>query len=118
MMFQGTFAVITPALIVGAFADRMKFSALLIFTAAWSLLVYAPIAHWVWHPNGFLFGAGVLDFAGGTVVHINAGVAGLVACLVIGKRQGWGTDRKSTRLNSKPLMRISYAVFCCKTTNS
>src|SRR3546814_484681 len=91
MMFQGTFAVITPALIVGAFADRMKFSALLIFTAAWSLLVYAPIAHWVWHPNGFLFGAGVLDFAGGTVVHINAGVAGLVACLVIGKRKGWGT---------------------------
>ncbi|WP_431855075.1 ammonium transporter [Azospirillum sp.] len=88
-MFQMTFAIITPALIAGAFADRMKFSALLIFTALWSLVVYAPIAHWVWQPNGFLFGLGVLDFAGGTVVHINAGVAGLVAALVLGKRKGY-----------------------------
>ena len=91
-MFQMTFAIITPALIAGAFADRMKFSALLIFTALWSLLVYAPIAHWVWQPNGFLFGLGVLDFAGGTVVHINAGIAGLVAALVIGKRKGYPNE--------------------------
>ncbi|MFM2042466.1 MAG: ammonia transporter [Pseudomonadota bacterium] len=92
MMFQMTFAIITPALITGAFADRMKFSALLIFTALWSLIVYAPVAHWVWHPNGFLFGDGVLDFAGGTVVHINAGVAGLVACIMLGKRTGYGSS--------------------------
>jgi Amt family ammonium transporter len=89
MMFQMTFAIITPALIAGAFADRMKFSALLAFVTLWSLVVYAPIAHSVWHPSGFLFGAGVLDFAGGTVVHINAGVAGLVAALVLGKRKGY-----------------------------
>ena len=92
MTFQMTFAIITPALICGAFADRMKFSALLWFTGLWSLLVYAPIAHWVWHPNGFLFSLGVLDFAGGTVVHINAGIAGLVAALVLGKRKGYGHD--------------------------
>ncbi|MFE0757746.1 ammonium transporter [Inquilinus sp. NPDC058860] len=90
MMFQMTFAIITPALIVGAFADRMKFSSLLVFTALWSIIVYSPIAHWVWQSNGWLFGAGVLDFAGGTVVHINAGIAGLVACIVIGKRHGYG----------------------------
>ncbi|MDR6773890.1 ammonium transporter [Azospirillum sp. BE72] len=89
MMFQMTFAIITPALITGAFADRMKFSSLLVFTTLWSIVVYAPIAHWVWYPSGFLFGMGVLDFAGGTVVHINAGVAGLVAALVIGKRKGY-----------------------------
>jgi len=89
MMFQMTFAIITPALIAGAFADRMKFSAMLVFIALWSLIVYAPIAHSVWHPSGFLFGAGVLDFAGGTVVHINAGIAGLVAALVLGKRKGY-----------------------------
>lgn len=86
MMFQMTFAIITPALIAGAFTDRIKFSAMLWFMGLWSLLVYAPVAHWVWHPNGFLFKDGVLDFAGGTVVHINAGIAGLVAALVIGKR--------------------------------
>ena len=90
MMFQMTFAIITPALITGAFVDRMKFSALLVFTSAWLLIVYAPIAHWVWHPMGVLWGAGVLDFAGGTVVHINAGVAGLVAALILGKRAGYG----------------------------
>jgi Amt family ammonium transporter len=89
MMFQMTFAIITPALIAGAFADRMKFSAMLVFIALWSLVVYAPVAHSVWHPSGFLFGAGVLDFAGGTVVHINAGIAGLVAALVLGKRKGY-----------------------------
>ena len=92
MTFQMTFAIITPALICGAFADRMKFSALLWFMGAWSLLVYSPIAHWVWGPGGFLNDAGVLDFAGGTVVHINAGVAGLVCALVLGKRKGYGTE--------------------------
>ena len=91
MMFQMTFAIITPALITGAFADRMKFSALLWFLGLWSLLVYCPIAHWVWG-GGFLGGLGVLDFAGGTVVHINAGIAGLVGCIVIGKRKGYGVD--------------------------
>jgi Amt family ammonium transporter len=98
MMFQMTFAIITPALITGAFADRMKFSALLVFTTAWLLVVYAPIAHWVWMMDekgaaiGFLGAMGVLDFAGGTVVHINAGIAGLVACIVLGPRKGYGTD--------------------------
>lgn len=92
MMFQMTFAIITPALITGAFADRMKFSSMLVFMALWLLVVYAPIAHWVWHPAGFLFSAGVLDFAGGTVVHINAGVAGLVAALVLGKRKGYPNE--------------------------
>lgn len=95
MMFQMTFAIITPALIVGAFVDRMKFSAMLVFMVLWSLVVYAPIAHWVWSPNGFLFGAGVLDFAGGTVVHINAGIAGLVCCLMLGKRIGFGHEAMS-----------------------
>src|SRR5467141_2048353 len=92
MCFQMTFAIITPALICGAFADRMKFSALLWFIGLWALLVYAPIAHWVWGPGGFLNDAGVLDFAGGTVVHINSGVAGLMAALVMGKRTGYGTE--------------------------
>ncbi len=91
MTFQMTFAIITPALITGAFADRMKFSAMLWFMGIWGLVVYAPITHWVWG-GGFLGDAGVLDFAGGTVVHINAGVAGLVAALVLGKRVGYGTE--------------------------
>jgi len=90
--FQMTFAIITPALIVGAFADRMKFSATLWFFALWLFIVYVPIAHWVWGPGGFLGGAGVLDFAGGTVVHINAGIAGLVSALVLGKRKGYGSE--------------------------
>ena len=92
MCFQMTFAIITPALICGAFADRMKFSALLWFIGLWSILVYAPIAHWVWGPGGFLNDAGILDFAGGTVVHINSGVAGLVAALVLGKRRGYRSE--------------------------
>jgi Amt family ammonium transporter len=91
MMFQMTFAIITPALIAGAFADRMKFSAMCLFMALWSLFVYSPIAHMVWSPSGYWSMAGVLDFAGGTVVHINAGVAGLVCALVLGKRSGYGT---------------------------
>lgn len=89
MTFQMTFAIITPALIVGAFAERMKFSAMLIFMVIWVTVVYAPITHWVWGDGGFLAADGVLDFAGGTVVHINAGVAGLVAAIVIGKRKGY-----------------------------
>lgn len=88
--FQMTFAIITPALIVGAFAERMKFSAMLIFMTVWFTLVYAPIAHMVWGGDGgLMWDWGVLDFAGGTVVHINAGIAGLVACLVLGKRKGF-----------------------------
>ena len=87
--FQMTFAIITPALIVGAFAERMKFSAMLVFMGIWFTLVYAPIAHMVWSGDGALmWDWGVLDFAGGTVVHINAGIAGLVCCLVLGKRKG------------------------------
>ena len=92
MMFQMTFFMITPALIVGAFVDRMKFSSMLVFMVLWSLIVYAPVAHWVWASTGFLFGEGVLDFAGGTVVHINAGIAGLVCCIVLGKRIGYGQE--------------------------
>ena len=92
MTFQMTFAIITPALIVGSFADRMKFSALLWFMGLWLLAVYAPIAHMVWGPGGWLGGDGVMDYAGGTVVHINAGVAGLVAALVMGKRVGYGKE--------------------------
>ena len=91
MVFQMTFAIITPALIVGAFADRMKFSAMLWFTGLWLLVVYAPVTHWVWG-GGFLADDGVLDFAGGTVVHINAGIAGLVAAIMVGKRAGLGTE--------------------------
>ena len=92
MMFQMTFAIITPALIAGAFADRMKFSALCIFMALWLLLVYCPIAHWVWGGGWLGDGSGALDFAGGTVVHINAGIAGLVCALMLGKRKGYGTE--------------------------
>ena len=87
-MFQLTFAIITPALIVGAFAERMKFSAMLWFMEIWLTVVYAPVAHWVWG-GGWLGELGVLDFAGGTVVHINAGIAALVLCIVLGKRTGY-----------------------------
>jgi len=86
--FQMTFAIITPALIVGAFAERMKFSAMLVFMALWLTLVYLPVCYWVWG-GGWLGGYGILDFAGGTVVHINAGMAGLAACLVLGPRRGY-----------------------------
>ena len=92
MTFQMTFAIITPALIAGAFADRMKFSALLWFIGLWSILIYSPIAHMMWEPSGYWAGKGVLDFAGGTVVHINAGIAGLVCALVLGKRLGYGRE--------------------------
>ena len=89
MLFQATFAIITPALITGAFADRMKFSAMLIFVGAWSVLIYAPLTHMVWMTGGLMFDWGVLDFAGGTVVHISSGISGLVAALMIGKRNGY-----------------------------
>lgn len=89
IVFQMTFAVITPALIAGSFSERMKFSSMLVFMVLWLFIVYVPVAHWVWG-GGFLGSDGVLDFAGGTVVHINAGVAGLVAALIIGKRDGYG----------------------------
>lgn len=90
IMFQMSFAVITPALIVGAYAERMRFVAMLWFSALWSLLVYVPVAHWVWEPTGFFAAQGVLDFAGGTVVHINAGVSGLVTAYMLGQRKGYG----------------------------
>lgn len=88
LTFQMTFAIITPALIVGAFAERMKFSAMLLFMGAWVSLVYFPICHWVWG-GGWMMSLGILDFAGGTVVHVNAGIAGLVTALVLGKRKGF-----------------------------
>ncbi len=91
IVFQMTFAVITPALIAGAYAERMKFSAMMLFSGLWLLCVYAPVCHQVWASDGFLAGDGVLDFAGGTVVHINAGVAGLVAAWYLGKRKDFGT---------------------------
>jgi Amt family ammonium transporter len=91
-MFQLTFAIITPALICGSFAERMKFSAMLAFMTIWLLVVYCPIAHWVWEPSGWLAIKGVLDFAGGTVVHINAGIAGLATALMLGKRSGLGKE--------------------------
>jgi Amt family ammonium transporter len=91
MTFQMTFAIITPALVTGSLADRMKFSTMLVFIAVWLVVVYAPITHWVWG-GGFLGDAGVLDFAGGTVVHINAGVTGLVAALIVGKRHNYGSE--------------------------
>ena len=90
MIFQMTFAIITPALITGAFADRMKFSAMLIFVGAWSVLIYAPLTHMVWMTGGLMFDWGVLDFAGGTVVHISSGISGLVAAL---------DDRQAQRLS-------------------
>jgi Amt family ammonium transporter len=91
MLYQMTFAIITVALVAGSVADRMRFSAFVLFSALWLFVVYVPIAHWVWG-NGFLGTLGLLDFAGGTVVHVNAGIAGLVAALVLGARRGYGTD--------------------------
>ncbi len=92
LVYQMMFAIITPALITGATADRLKFGGYVVFIALWSLLVYAPLAHWVFSPNGWLFKLGALDFAGGTVVHINAGIAALAVILVIGRRRGWPNE--------------------------
>ena len=91
-MFQLSFAIITAALVVGSFVERMRFSATLIFIALWTVLVYAPVAHWVWEPNGWLARLGALDFAGGSVVHINAGIAGLVCAYALGPRKGYGQE--------------------------
>ncbi|WP_297443387.1 ammonium transporter [Acidocella sp.] len=104
LMFQMSFAIITPAVVTGACADRMKFSALLVFFSAWSLLVYAPLAHWVWEPTGWLAKMGIADFAGGTVVEINCGITGLVCALMLGKRLGYGQE------NMAP-WNLSYAVI-------
>ncbi len=93
MIFQCMFAVITPALITGAFAERMKFSSLLVFIVLWSTLVYAPLAHWVWGSGGWLGKLGALDFAGGTVVHISSGASALAAVLIISKRKGYGREQ-------------------------
>jgi len=93
VIFQLMFAVITPALITGSTADRWKFGAFVPFIALWSILVYSPVAHWVFSPEGWLFKRGALDFAGGTVVHINAGIAGLALAIVLGKRRGWPKER-------------------------
>ena len=93
MIFQCMFAIITPALITGAFAERMKFSAFLLFTIVWATLVYNPICHWVWAIGGWMGGIGALDFAGGTVVHISSGISALAAALIIGKRIGYGTTQ-------------------------
>jgi Amt family ammonium transporter len=90
MIYQAMFAIITPALITGAFAERLKFSTFLVFMVLWLTLVYCPVAHWVWGDGGWLKSLGALDFAGGTVVHINAGIAALAAALMVGKRQGYG----------------------------
>jgi Amt family ammonium transporter len=92
VMFQLTFAIITPALITGAFAERMSFRAMMIFMALWSVVVYAPVAHWVWEPGGWLAAMGAQDFAGGTVVHINAGAAGLACAAILGPRRGYGKE--------------------------
>lgn len=92
IVFQMTFAAITPALIIGAFAERVKFSAVLVFSLIWATFSYFPIAHMVWDASGYLFAKGAIDFAGGTVVHINAGIAALVGCIVIGKRVGYGRE--------------------------
>ncbi len=91
-LFQLTFAIITAALIVGALVERMRFGALMLFMALWSLLVYVPVAHWVWEPGGWLARMGALDFAGGTVVHVNAGAAGLACACYLGKRDGYGKE--------------------------
>ena len=98
------FAIITPALITGAFAERKRFKAFVIFAVAWSTLVYAPIAHWVWSPDGWLFGLGALDFAGGTVVHLSSGIAALVAALFIGRRTGLieRADGAARRADDRP----------------
>ena len=93
MIFQGMFAMITPAVVIGGFAERMRFSSFLVFVVNWVTVIYAPLAHWVWATDGWIGEVGALDFAGGTVVHIKSGVAALVAALVIGKRLGYGEER-------------------------
>lgn len=109
MIFQAMFAIITPALITGAFAERMKFSTFVIFIVLWVTLVYAPVAHWVWSKGGWLGSQGALDFAGGTVVHINSGVAALAAALIFGRRLGF--QRESMEPHSVPLVVLGAALL-------
>ena len=111
MIFQGMFAVITPALIIGAFAERMKFSAFLLFVICWAFLVYDPVCHWVWGIGGWLRNLGTLDFAGGTVVHINAGIAALVTALVIGKRRGFNHRTRPIPPHNLPLTVLGTALL-------
>jgi len=109
MMFQGAFAIITPSLIVGAFVERIKFAGFLVFAGLWSFLVYDPVAHWVWGVGGWLRNMGILDFAGGTVVHITAGFSALAIALVIGKRLGYGKDNMEP--SNIPLVVIGAALL-------
>lgn len=110
LAYQLMFAIITPALMTGAFAERLKFKAFVLIIALWSILVYAPIAHWVWSPEGWLFKLGALDFAGGTVVHINAGIGALVLALILGKRKGW-PDSPDLRPHSLPLTLLGTGIL-------
>ena len=110
-LFQCMFAVITPALIIGTFAERIKFSGFLIFSILWSILVYSPMAFWVWNPEGWLFKLGALDFAGGTVVHVNAGVAALIMCLMIGRRKGYRTTGHPITPHNIPFVVIGTALL-------
>lgn len=109
MAFQMMFAIITPALITGGSADRLKFGAFLLFITVWSIVVYAPVAHWVFSPNGWLFKRGAEDFAGGTVVHINAGIAGIAVALVVGKRKGW--PKRAMPPHNIPLVLLGAALL-------
>src|SRR3989338_4325800 len=109
MIFQAMFAIITPALIIGAFAERMKFSAFIVFTLLWATLVYSPICHMVWAVGGWVRGMGALDFAGGTVVHINAGIAAIVMAVVLGPRVGY--EKKSTPLHNIPFTVLGAALL-------
>lgn len=110
-IFQCMFAVITPALIIGAFAERVKFSGFLVFSILWSLVVYSPMAFFVWNSNGFLFQMGALDFAGGTVVHINAGVSALIFCLLVGRRKGYKTTGHPITPHNIPLVVIGTSLL-------
>ena len=107
--FQMTFAAITPVLIIGAFAERVKFSALLVFAVLWATFVYFPVAHMVWDANGYLYKMGAIDFAGGTVVHINSGIAALVGCIMLGQRKGYGKDMMAP--HSLPLVFIGASIL-------
>jgi Amt family ammonium transporter len=109
IVFQMTFAAITPVLIIGAFAERAKFSAILLFSVLWATFVYFPVAHMVWDPNGYLFKMGAIDFAGGTVVHINSGIAALIGCIMIGQRRGYGKDMMAP--HSLPLVFIGASIL-------
>jgi len=108
--FQAMFAIITPALIIGAFVERIRFSVLIVFTVLWSTLVYDPLAHWVWHANGWLFQMHALDFAGGTVIHVSSGFAALAAALVVGKRIGFKKG-EATEANNVPFVLLGAAIL-------